>query len=193
MSMQFSPFPNLETERTILRRLEKRDASDVFEIRSDPEVMRYIPRPLAVSIDDAVALIQLIDDFIDKSEKINWAIEWKASGHIIGIIGYVNLKPEHFRAEIGYSLARAYQRQGIMREALLQVMKYGFEAMNLHTIEAIVDAENVASAKLLESVGFMREAYFREDFLFNGRYRNSIHFGMLRSEAMEREICTRLE
>ena len=86
-------------------------------------------------------------------------------------------------------MTKAYHRQGIMREALLRVLKHGFEEFNLHTIEAIIDAENDASGKLLESVGFRREGYFREDFLFNGHYRNSIHFGMLRSEAIATNIC----
>lgn len=189
MPLQFSPFPILETERTLLRRIGPDDAPEVFIMRSDPEVMRYIPRPLAVSIDDATALIEMVNDFIDKNEKINWAIEWKATGQLIGMIGFVNLKPDHCRAEVGYSLTKAYHRQGIMREALLRVLKHGFEEFNLHTIEAIIDAENDASGKLLESVGFRREAFFREDFLFNGHYRNSIHFGMLRSEAVVNKIC----
>lgn len=189
MNLQFSPFPILETERTLLRRIGPDDAPEVFEMRSDPDVMRYIPRPIAVSLNDATALIEMVNDFIDKNEKINWAIEWKASGRLIGMIGFVNLKPDHCRAEVGYSLTKAYHRQGIMREALLRVLKHGFEEFNLHTIEAIIDAENDASGTLLESAGFRREGYFREDFLFNGRYRNSIHFGMLRSEAIATNIC----
>ena len=181
--MTFSPFPVLETERLLLRQLCNTDTVDVFVMRSDPAVMQYIPRPLAVTHDDAAALIELMNNFIEKGEKINWAIAEKGSGKVIGIIGYPNLKPEHFRAEIGYSLSKAWHRQGYMREALGRVLKYGFEHMNLHSIEAITDADNIASGSLLLSIGFEQEAFFKEDFYYNGQFRNSIHYGLLRSKA----------
>lgn len=181
--MTFHPFPTLETKRLLLRKLCNSDAVDVFVMRSDPEIMQYIPRPLAVTIADAAALIEMMNDFIAKGEKINWAITEKLSGKVIGIIGYVNLKPDHFRAEVGYSLSKAWHRQGIMREALACVLKYGFEQMNLHSIEAITDADNIASGSLLLSIGFVQEAFFKEDFFYNGQFRNSIHYGMLRSTA----------
>ena len=183
--MTFSPFPVLETERLLLRQLRNSDTADVFVMRSDPEVMQYIPRPLAVSHADAAALIEMMNDFIENGEKINWAITEKSSGKVIGMIGFPNLKPEHFRAEVGYTLSKAWHRQGIMREALACVLKYGFEHMNLHSIEAITDADNTASGSLLLSIGFVQEAYFKEDFYYNGQFRNSIHYGMLRSTAEE--------
>ena len=181
--MTFTPFPDLETDRLVLRQLRNDDAADVFVIRSDPEVMQYIPRPLAVTVDDAAAVIQMINGFIEKGEKINWAITAKSTGKVIGIIGYVNIEPAHFRAEVGYSLSRAWHRQGIMREALPCVLKYGFEHMNLHSVEAIIDADNIASGGLLLTTGFVQEAFFNEDFYYEGKFRNSIHYGMLRKNA----------
>jgi ribosomal-protein-alanine N-acetyltransferase len=144
--------------------------------------MRYIPRPLATSQDDVTALIEMINDFTEKAERINWAMEWRETGEVIGLLGYVNIKHEHQRAEVGYSLGRAWHRRGIMREAVIEVMRYGFQELNLHSIEAIVDAENTASTQLLINIGFRQEAYFREDFLWNGVFRNSLHYGMLRAE-----------
>ena len=178
----FEQFPVLYSQRLTLRRVVVEDAADIFIMRSDPEVMRYIPRPLAHTIDDVYPLIGMLDDFLGKGERINWAITFKDSDTVLGMIGYVHIKPEHYRAEVGYSLSRAYHRQGIMREALLRVIDYGFDAMKLHTIEAIVDADNEASAALLSDVGFRQEAHFREDFLHNGRFRDSIHFGMMKGE-----------
>lgn len=178
----FEQFPVLYSQRLTLRRVMVEDAADIFIMRSDPEVMRYIPRPLAHTIDDVYPLIGMLDDFLGKGERINWAITFKDSDTVLGMIGYVHIKPEHYRAEVGYSLSRAYHRQGIMREALLRVIDYGFDAMKLHTIEAIVDADNEASAALLSDVGFRQEAHFREDFLHNGSFRNSIHFGMMKGE-----------
>lgn len=178
----FEPFPTLATSRLTLRQPRTEDAADLFLLRSDPEVMRYIPRPLATTVEDVVALIGMINDFTQKGERINWAMEWRETGEVIGLLGFVNIKPAHRRAEIGYSLARAWHRRGIMREAVRETLRFGFETLALHSIEAIVDAENVASARLLEDAGFRQEAYFREDFLWNGVFRNSIHYGLLRAE-----------
>ncbi len=182
MSYNFHPFPELDTQRLRLRRPELSDAADMFKMRSDPEVMRYIPRPLATSVADVEALITLVNDNTEKGERINWAIEWKETGEVIGMIGYVATDPDHNRAEVGYSLTRSWHRKGITREALRAVLTYGFGDMGLHTVAAIIDAHNIASAKLLEQAGFRQEAHFIEDFLFNGEYRNSVHYGMLQSE-----------
>ena len=101
---------------------------------------------------------------------------------MLGLIGYVNIKPEHYRAEVGYSLSRAWHRMGIMREALAAIISYGFDELKLHTIEAIIDAENTPSGRLLEDAGFIQEAYFHEDFFYNGQFRNSIHYGLMRRD-----------
>ena len=182
LPFSFDPFPTLSTQRLTLRQPLIEDAADLFLLRSDPKVMRYIPRPLAQSVDDVVSLIQMINDFTQKGERINWAIEWKETGAVIGLLGYVNIKPEHQRAEVGYSLTRAWHRKGITREALREVMRYGFEEMNMHSIEAVLDEENVASARLLEDSGFVQEARFREDFFWEGVFRTSLHYGLLRTE-----------
>ena len=178
----FHPFPRPETERLSLRRLTVADAADVFLMRSDPEVMQYIPRPLATTVADAAELIDKLNGFADQGVAINWAVEWKETGTVIGIIGYVHIKTDHHRAEVGYSLTRSWHRKGIMREALQRVLQYGFQDMKLHSIEAITDADNQASGALLLAAGFRQEAFFREDFLYNGVFRDSIHYGLLKTE-----------
>ena len=178
----FSPFPILNTARLILRHPEFPDAAALLPMRADPEVMRYIPRPLARTEADVLVVLQMIEDGLQKCERINWLIEWKATGEAIGLIGYVRMQPEHFRAEVGYSLHRAWHRKGIMREALAAVIDFGFHTMKLHSIEAIIDAENSASGGLLEDAGFTRESYFREDFFYNGEFRNSVHYGLLQTD-----------
>lgn len=180
--VSFNPFPVLMTPRLILRRAAETDIADLFAMRSDPEVMRYIPRPRATSHDDVRELLTMINGFVEKNERINWAMELKDERKAVGLIGYVNISPEHHRAEVGYSLARAYHRRGLMREALRAVLDFGFGTMNLHSVAAIIDEENLASGALLDQSGFRREALYIEDFLYNGAFRNSVHFGMLRRE-----------
>jgi [ribosomal protein S5]-alanine N-acetyltransferase len=177
--INFTPFPNLETNRLILRRLSAEDVLEIFALRSDKEVMKYIPRPLAKSIEDAQAHIALIDEKIESNEGINWAITLKDNPKLIGIIGHYRIKPEHFRAEIGYMLLPEYQGKGIISEAIKEVVNYGFEVMKLHSIEAIIDPENNASEKVLQKNGFVKEAHLKENEYYEGRFLDTVIYSKL--------------
>ena len=181
----FRTFPDLETSRLRLRKPALEDAADIFEFRSDPAVMQFIPRPIAKNLDDVIDLLKVLDDSLEKNERINWAIEWKDTGKVLGMIGYVNILEPHSRAEVGYALNRIWHRQGIITEALQAVVDFGFQNMALHSILAVIDAENIASGNLLERFGFRKEAHFMEDFFHDGHYRNSVHYGILQSEWKE--------
>jgi [ribosomal protein S5]-alanine N-acetyltransferase len=184
--MNFNPFPTLETDRLLLRQIIRTDADALFIIRSDAEVMRYIPRPIATTVDDVFPFIEMLDDFLEKGERINWAIVLKETNQLVGMIGFVNMKLAHYRAEVGYALAAKFHRKGIMTEALKRIVQFGFETMKLHSIEAIVDADNKASNALLVDFGFVKEAHFREDFYHNTNFRNSIHYGLLASDTIKK-------
>lgn len=132
--------------------------------------MQYIPRPVAKTKEDALAVIDMITGFTARNEKLNWAVTEKGADKLIGIIGYPNFKPESHRAEVGYVLNHEYQRKGIMYEALRAVLDYGFNVMQLHSIEAIIRTDNMASIQLIEKAGFTREALFRDYVYHNGRY-----------------------
>ncbi|MBP6649301.1 MAG: GNAT family N-acetyltransferase, partial [Bacteroidia bacterium] len=72
-----------------------------------------------------------------------------------------------------------YQKQGIMAEALLKVLDYGFKTMKLHSVEANVNPENAGSINLLEKSGFVREAYFRENYYYDGKFLDSAIYSLL--------------
>jgi ribosomal-protein-alanine N-acetyltransferase len=182
LTLNFDPFPIIETPRLILRQPTREDGPELLEMRSDPQVMQYIPRPMAQSLEDIYGLLDLFQEMVARNERINWAMEWRETGKVVGMISYVNFKLQHDRAEVGYSLSRAWHRKGIMMEALCSLLDWGFNTLGLHSAEAIVDAENVASRQLLEKAGFRKEALFLEDFFWNDRYRDSVHYGLLRRE-----------
>jgi [ribosomal protein S5]-alanine N-acetyltransferase len=77
-------------------------------------------------------------------------------------------------------LSPAYWRNGIMKEALMDVIEFGFNKLGLHSIEAHINPENEASAAILTSTGFVKEAHFKEDFLFNGIFRDTAIYSRLR-------------
>jgi ribosomal-protein-alanine N-acetyltransferase len=118
LTINFNPFPNLETERLLLRRVDANDVHEIFALRSNPETMKYIPRPLVKTTEDALEHIAMIDAKIETNEGINWAITLKDSPKLIGIIGHYRIKPENYRAEIGYMLLPEFNGKGIMPEAV---------------------------------------------------------------------------
>ncbi len=173
--------PSLTTERLILRPVKPEDNESLFALRSDPEQMRFIPRPLAQTIADADKLLNDMLTGIENNTSINWAATIKGNDRCIGVMGFYRIYPEHFRAEVGYMLLPEHQRKGLMQEALAALVNYGFTEMNLHTVEAVTDPENIASQKVLLNLGFVKEAHFKENIFFNNRFMDSVHYTLFRT------------
>ena len=180
LETNFSPFPEIKTQRLLLRRMTAADAPEVLKMRSNETVMQFIDRPLTKTIYDAEAWIQLVNDALESNKGINWAITLRTQpDKQIGTIGFWRIIKEHYRAEIGYMLNPTHWRTGIMKEALLAVHDFGFKQMKLHSIEAHINPANVASAAILQSAGYVREAYFREDYFFKGTFLDTAIYSLL--------------
>lgn len=182
LEINFNPFPELETKRLRLRAVKMEDRQEVFALRSNPLLMQYIAKPLMKTMQDAEKHIQMLEEGIAKNEFVNWAITLKGKDKLMGIIGFYRLAKEHYRTEVGYMLLEEYHRQGITQEALWAVINFGFNTIGFHKLEAITDDRNTASGKLLQKCGFVKEAHFRENCFFEGKFLDSVHYGCLKSE-----------
>ena len=180
MEISFTPFPDLETDRLLLRQISLDDDKEIFFLRSDSGVLKHIKRAPAKSMDEAREWINTITENIRKNEAIIWAITLKGDPKLIGNIILWKMRPEHFRAETGYMLHPDFQRKGIMNEALAVVLDYAFHKLGFHSIEALVDPENPASIRLLEKNNFVREAYYKEDFFFDGEFLDTAVYSLLK-------------
>ena len=179
-NFSFLPFQNLESERLILRQIKNTDVDEVFELRSNAETMKYIPRPLVTIKEEALNHIKMIQDKIDTNEGINWAVTLNESGKLIGIVGHYRIKWEHFRSEIGYMLLPDYSGKGIMSEVVAMLVDYGFNKMKMHSLEAIIDPENHASARVLEKNGFIKEAHLIENEFFDGKFLDTVIYSLIK-------------
>lgn len=180
LEINFLPFPILKTERLLLRHVNVNDADAILSLRSNDEVMKYIPRPYLKTKEEALELIAMFDDKIENGIGINWGICFLDEPEkLIGIIGHYRLKPEHFRAEVGYMIFPEYNGKGIVSEALQKVIEYGFKEMKLHSIEAILDPENKGSEKVLLKNGFVKEGHFIENEYYEGRFLDSLVYSLL--------------
>jgi len=179
LDFNFNPFPVIETERLLLRRITNDDVNEVFELRSNPETMKYIPRPLVKNNDDALEHIAMIEDKITTNVGINWGITLKDNPKLLGIIGFYRMQPENYRAEIGYMLSPDFHGRGIIPEAVNKLIRYGFDDLKLHSIEAVIDPENFASEKVLEKCGFVKEAHLKEAEFWEGKFLDKVIYSLL--------------
>lgn len=180
LQLNFTPFPVLESERLLFRAIKETDVHEIFALRSNPKLMQYIPRPLVTSVEEANEHIKMIQDKIDANEGINWAMTEKGNDKLISLIGFYRIQNEHYRSEIGYMLLPEYQNKGYITEAIQTLLDFGFTQMGLHTVEAIIDPENIASEKVLLKNGFLKEAHFVENCYFNGKFIDSAHYSILK-------------
>jgi ribosomal-protein-alanine N-acetyltransferase len=184
LELNFHPFPVIETTRLILRAITIDDAPDLFSLRKNIDVLRYLDRAPHRTLNDSREMIQKITDGIKNNNMIEWIITLKGKKDMIGSISYHRIEKEHYRAEIGYMLQPEHWRKGIINEAMVAVLDYGFDVMKLHSIEANINPDNVASSNLLKKHGFVREAYFRENYFFNGNFIDTEIYSLLAKEKM---------
>jgi [ribosomal protein S5]-alanine N-acetyltransferase len=179
LQVSFTPFPLLRTERLVLRRMEPQDAEAMLFLRSDPTIMQYLDREPLHTTGEAALFIRHINDSLERNEGITWGISLTDDPQLLGTIGFWRLMKEHYRAEIGYLLHPGYWGRGLVSEAMTAVMNYGFDVLKLHSVEANVNPDNKASVRILEKAGFVQEAYFRENYFFQGKFLDSMIFSKL--------------
>ncbi|MEO6490047.1 MAG: GNAT family N-acetyltransferase [Ferruginibacter sp.] len=157
----FTPFPILKTERLILRQLVNTDDNEIFALRSDDNINRYLSRQPSKSIEDATSFIMIITENVKKNDSIYWAIS--LSGKLIGTICLFEFADDNNKAEIGYELLPGYQGKGLMQEAVSKVLEFGFQHIGVNSIEAYTHFENQKSTSLLEKFNFKKQPYPEKD------------------------------
>lgn len=167
----------LVTDRLTLRSWQEADASALFALRSSPEIMRYWNHGPYTDVRQAE---QAVADFIKINREVR-GLETAVcyEGEVIGTATLHSIVWESLRAELGYMLASENQGKGLMHEALVALVSYGFGEMGLNRLEADIDPRNLASRKSLERLGFQREGYMPERWVVLGEVTDTEFFGLL--------------
>ena len=110
---------------------------------------------------------------------MTWVITDKADGPMLGLVGLCRFVHEHRRAEVAYELLPEYRGRGLVSEAVDRVVEYAFTGLGLHRVEGHADPANTKSVRVLERCGFSREGLLRENYLFGGKFYDTVIFGCL--------------
>ncbi|HEV2599973.1 GNAT family N-acetyltransferase [Sphingopyxis sp.] len=173
--------PTLTTARLVLRQLREDDAPALFPVLSDPEVMTWWSSGPHTSLAETADYVK--GNAAEGQGYHCWAItagDDVALGWVILIDGKPQVK------EIGYILHRDHWGTGIAREAVARVIDHGFDDLGLRRIFADTDPENPGSIGLLERLGFQREGRLRGEWETHIGVRDSLIFGLLQGEWMEK-------
>ena len=181
--MDLSSIPReLNTEDLHLRASKLSDVEGMFAMLSDPESMKYWSNPPVTKIGDALEVLRQDLESDAKGNSMCWAVTLKGQDEMIGKCILFQFNQANRRAEIGFILNRNYWRQGLMFQALEAVIDFAFTTLKLHRIEADVDPENAGSLGVLEKLGFQREGLFRDRWLLNNEWVDSVMLGLVNSD-----------
>ena len=174
--------PTLETERLLLRPMRKDDADDMYAYASRADVTEYLlwsPHPSRGYTEDYLGYISSryrLGDFYD------WAVIERESGKMIGTCGFTRFDLPNNSAEIGYVLNPEYHGKGYATEAAKIVMRFGFEELGLHRIEAKHMIGNDASHRVMEKLGMREEGTFKDSYYVRREYRTVTVCAILENE-----------
>ena len=174
----------LKTLRLVLRPLAEGDLAAFAAYRSDPEVARYQSWTAPYSLEQAGRLLEDMNRGSPGTPG-SWfqlAIERQAQPGIIGDCAFQVLANDPRQAQIGFSLARAYQRQGYAAEGVRGLLDYLFTEYQLHRVTATCDALNLLSARLLERLGMRREGHYLQNIWFKGAWGDEFAYAILDTE-----------
>lgn len=178
---------NFHTNRLHIRPVNTTDSKAIFEYRSDSETNRYLSL-IPENVDD-------VTDFIAKtSSEINIPGTWFQfviiegdSNALIGDIGihFLETDSENRQVEIVYTLHKNYRGKGYATEALTEIINYLTNSLNKHRIIASIDPTNLASIRLMERLGFRKEAHFKKSLFFHGEWVDDLIYAILAEEWKE--------
>jgi RimJ/RimL family protein N-acetyltransferase len=170
-----------------LRLVSESDLPALLEVNSNEEVTALLPYATWRSMADALDWLQRMKGIQATGLALQFVVVLKSTGMPIGTCLLFRFEEGSARAELGYVLGRAHWGQGFMREALEALIGCAFGTLGLRRLEAEVDARNLASARLLQRIGFTREGLLRQRWVAKGETRDVEMYGLLRNEWPSRE------
>jgi ribosomal-protein-alanine N-acetyltransferase len=182
--------PRLETPRLVLRKATPSDVPDVFAYASDPNVTRYLRwGPHQTQKETENYLNEVLVEYRHGLDG-PWLIEHQGNQAVIGQIHLMEINPQHRKAQAGFVLSKSYWNQGMMTEALKEVLAYAFDRLGLNRVEGLCICENRAAARVMEKAGMRKEGELREYLFRKGAFWDFSIYAILRRESQIEPTAT---
>lgn len=166
----------IRTERLIIRVMRTSDAEVLSTYRSDPAVAKHQLWTVPFTIDDAREMLADQDDpATDLGPGANLQLAVERDGVVIGDV-YARVDETGGVAEIGYTLATAFQGHGYATEAAGAVVEALFDRVGVGRVYGELDPDNVASQRVLERIGLVFESQTRKSFLWRGVWSDNMGY-----------------
>jgi RimJ/RimL family protein N-acetyltransferase len=182
IAMSLPAFGPVSTPRLVIREVRHSDLDDLFEVNGDHEVTRYLPYATWQSREDGVAWLTRMAGRVERGNARQLVVVRKGDDKVIGTLLLFNFDPGSARLELGYVLGRAHWGRRLMRETLQSMCTFAFGSLGIRRLEAEVNSSNVASLRLLRSLGFVHEGTLRKRWVAKGAAYDSDMYGLLSGE-----------
>ncbi len=167
----FSDIPTLTTKRLTLRAMRREDAEDMFEYASRADVTEFLLWTEHQSAAYTAEYLKYVESRYALGDFFDWAVTVRENGKMIGTCGFAKIDTVNNSGEIGYVLNPSYHHLGYGAEAASEVIRFGFEVLGLHRIEARFMEGNAPSRHLMERLGMSFEGFERDSVYAKGSYR----------------------
>ena len=178
----------LNTNRLIIQEVTWDDLDDIFILESSPEIDEFntlgIPDNKNVTREHLRPFIG--DQKAEVRKKYCWTIRLQTTGEFIGLAGMTVTADRFKMGEIWYNLMPSHWGNGYATEVAKRLIRFGFEILNLHRIEAGVATENKRSIKVLEKAGMTIEGIRRKILPIRGDWVDNYHYAILESDSWDR-------
>jgi [ribosomal protein S5]-alanine N-acetyltransferase len=179
MARMSLPTPTLHSARLSLRPFADADVDALFALQSNATVLRYWDSPPWTELARAEQFVETCRTMSEEGTGARLAIDRASDDTFIGWCSLTRWNKDFRSASLGYCFNEAAWGHGYATEAARAVLEWAFDALDLNRVQAVTDTRNVASARVLEKVGFVREGTLREDCIVNGEVSDSWVFGLL--------------
>ncbi len=176
------PTPTIHTDRLRLRPFTDEDSDALFAVHSNAHVLRYWDSPPWTDRARADRFLATCRDLADEGSGARVAVDLVTDGRFLGWCSLTRWNPDFRSASMGYCFDEAAWGHGYGTEAARALLQWGFASLDLNRVQAETDTRNLASARVLEKLGFVREGTLREDCVVNGDVSDSWVFGLLRRD-----------
>ena len=167
----FACMPTLNTERLILRPMRESDADDMYDYARREDLTEYLLWSPHRTVNYTRDYLRYIETRYKAGDFYDWAVVEKESGRMIGTCGFTRIDAPNDSGEIGYVLNPDFHGKGYGTEVAAEAIRFGFDTIGLHRIEARFMEGNTPSLRVMEKLGMSFEGYRRDAMFVKGRYR----------------------